>query len=69
MKGIDFMRNFLFAIGFTTFGYLLRGLMIAAKNEYLREDDIEEDNDDDTDEPNISKENKEEDLTEDFHDT
>lgn len=55
------MRNFLFAMGFTTFGYLLRGLMIAAKNEYLREDDIEEeDNDNDTDESDISKENKEE---------
>lgn len=60
MKGIDFMRDFLFAIGFTSFGYLLRGLMIVAKNEYLREDDIEdeEDNDDNTDETDVSKEDK-----------
>lgn len=56
------MRDFLFAIGFTSFGYLLRGLMIVAKNEYLREDDIEdeEDNDDNTDETDVSKEDKEE---------
>ena len=33
------MREFLFAIGFTTLGYLLCGLMTAAKNELMSDDD------------------------------
>ena len=35
------MREFLFAIGFTTLGYLLCGLMTAAKNELMSDDDEE----------------------------
>ena len=33
------MREFLFAIGFTTLGYLLCGLMTAFKNELMSDDD------------------------------
>ena len=33
------MREFLFAIGFTTLGYLLCGLMTAFKNELVSDDD------------------------------
>ena len=33
------MREFLFAIGFTTLGYLLCGLMTACKNELMSDDD------------------------------
>ena len=35
------MREFLFAIGFTTLGYLLCGLMTAFKNELMSDDDEE----------------------------
>ena len=33
------MREFLFAIGFTTLGYILCGLMTAFKNELMSDDD------------------------------
>ena len=46
------MREFLFAIGFTTLGYLLCGLMTAFKNELMSDDDedVEEDKDESTEE-------------------
>ena len=46
------MREFLFAIGFTTLGYLLCGLMTAFKNELMSDDDedVEEEEDESTEE-------------------
>ena len=50
------MREFLFAIGFTTLGYLLCGLMTAFKNELMSDDDedVEEDKDKSTEEKETS---------------
>ena len=50
------MREFLFAIGFTTLGYLLCGLMTAAKNELMSDDDedVEEEKEESTEEKETS---------------
>ena len=50
------MREFLFAIGFTTLGYLLCGLMTAFKNELMSDDDedVKEDKDESTEEKETS---------------
>ena len=50
------MREFLFAIGFTTLGYLLCGLMTAFKNELMSDDDedVEENKDESTEEKETS---------------
>lgn len=50
------MREFLFAIGFTTLGYLLCGLMTAAKNELMSDDDedVEEEKEESTEEKEAS---------------